>query len=243
MREINLLGMDSPVKRRVDGNWRTQTNREIARKFDREFFDGDRANGYGGYLYDGRWRTVSKRLQKLYEIKSGDSFLDIGCAKGFLLYDMQIEIPGIKTAGIDVSEYAINHAMEGYGAHISKQNVIDNSGELENKTRNNVLPNMIIGDAKSLPFADDSFDVAVSINTLHNLPVEYCKRGIAEMIRVTKGDRMFIQVDSYTDEEQKKNIMGWNLTAKTILSTEDWLSLFRDVGYRGDYFWTLIDAN
>jgi radical SAM protein with 4Fe4S-binding SPASM domain len=227
MREINLLKSAPRIARKFDPNWRTDENRVIAKRFDKEFFDGDRVNGYGGYTYDGRWKNVVNHLKEIYGINSESSVLDIGCAKGFLLYDLQEMIPGIKTAGIDISDYAINHAMDGH----------------ENQTaKEKVLPFMIKGSADNLPYPDKSFDVVLSINTIHNLPIERCKRAIQEMMRVCKyPEKMFIQVDTYRNNDEKKLMQAWNLTALTMLHIDEWISLFNEVGYKGDYFWTTFN--
>jgi len=218
MRQVNLLKSAPRIKRRFDSNWRTDKNRIIAKRFDKEFFDGDRANGYGGYTYDGRWKDVVNRLEGIYSINSESSVLDIGCAKGFLLYDLQNMIPGIKVAGLDISEYAINQADK------------------------KVQTDMIKGSADKLPYPDNFFDVVLSINTIHNLPKERCKKAIEEMIRVSKNkEKMFIQVDAYRNDEEKQAMEAWNLTGLTIMHVDEWISLFNEVGYKGDYFWTTFE--
>ena len=99
MKKINLLESFPTSKRKVEKGWKTEENKVIAKRFDREFFDGDRINGYGGYYYDGRWRGVVKKLEELYGIDPDSAVLDIGCAKGFLLYDLQDMIPTLKLLG------------------------------------------------------------------------------------------------------------------------------------------------
>ena len=37
--------------------------------------------------------------------------------------------------------------------------------------------------------------------------------------------------------EEKELMYGWNLTAKTIMSVEDWKIFFKKNGYKGDYYW------
>lgn len=243
MREINLLKSAPRIARRIDPNWRTEKNRIIAKRFDKEFFDGDRVNGYGGYTYDGRWKNVVDHLKEIYGINSESSVLDIGCGKGFLLYDLQETIPGIRVAGLDISEYAINHAIDGFGRYIVKNGLSNEDPEkLEENARRKVLSSMIIGSADNLPYPDNSFDVVLAINTIHNLPREQCKKAIQEMIRVSKNkEKIFIQVDTYRNENEKKAMQAWNLTALTLLHVDEWISLFNDIGYKGDYFWTTFN--
>lgn len=227
MGEINLLKSAPRIARKFDPNWRTDKNRIIARQFGKDFFDGDRVNGYGGYIYDKRWKVVVNYLKEIYGINSESSVLDIGCGKGFLLYDLQEMISGIKIAGLDISEYALNHAMDGHA---------------DPKSNEKVIPFMIKASADELPYPDNSFDVVLAINTIHNLPLERCKKAIQEMIRVSKNkEKMFIQVDAYRNEAEKRAMEAWNLTGLTIMHVNDWLSLFKELGYKGDYFWTTFD--
>ncbi len=187
--------------------------RAIARKFGQEFFDGDRNHGYGGFSYDSKyWSPVIPDFEQHFGPLTGKSLLDVGCAKGFMLYDLTRLVPGIQVAGIDVSEYAIQNSVPEVRSFLQ------------------------IADAKALPFKDDSFDVVISINSIHNLELEDCKLALREISRVSRG-RSFITVDAFSNEEERTRMMAWNLTAKTILSVEDWISLFHEVGYEGDYFW------
>ena len=215
MPEINLLENYPRSKRdpRERQQKKTPQIQRIARKFGKEFFDGERIYGYGGYSYHSRfWQPVVPAFQKYYELTSQNSILDIGCAKGFMLYDFTQLIPGIKVQGIDLSEYAIENAIEP------------------------IRPFVMVADAKSLPFPDHSFDLIVSINTVHNLPLEECKQALREIQRVTKKDA-FITVDAYRNDEERRAMEMWNLTAFTVLHVDEWMKLFQEVGYRGDYYW------
>jgi ubiquinone/menaquinone biosynthesis C-methylase UbiE len=138
--------------------------------------------------------------------------LDVGCAKGFMLYDLSQLIPGIKIRGIDVSEYAINNSMPEVRKFIQ------------------------VANAKKIPFPDNSFDVVISINTIHNLERAECGQALREISRVSK-KYSFITVDAYRNDEEKKNMHAWNLTAKTIMSVDDWKLFFKEAGYVGDYYW------
>lgn len=214
MAEINLL-IDYPrAKRNLEERIQTKSEEDIkiARQFGKEFFDGPRSQGYGGYRDDGRWVPVAKRIINHYGLKPGMSILDIGCAKGFALSDFLKVMPGLKVAGIDVSEYAIENSPEA------------------------VRPFLQVANAKELPFPDNSFDLVISVNTVHNLDLEDCKKAIREIERVKK-NFAFITLDAYRNEEEKKRMMMWNLTGQTILSVDDWKKLFAEVGYTGDYYW------
>ena len=142
--------------------------------------------------------------------------MDIGCAKGFLLHDFQQVIPGVKVAGLDISHYAIENAME------------------------SVKPYLMVGSADDLPFPDKSFDLVISINTVHNLDLERCKQAIREMERVSHRYK-YLQVDSWLNEEQRQNFERWVLTAVMYFEPEEWRKVFREVGYTGEYYWTITE--
>ena len=191
--------------------------REIARKFEKEFFDGDRLYGYGGYNYHPRfWQETVKRFSEFYKLDKSASILDVGCGKGFMLHDFQEFSSAYTVAGIDVSKYAIENAMD------------------------SVKKNVKIGDAKEIPFEDNSFDLVISINTIHNLELEDCKQSIREIERVSK-KHAFVVVDAWRNQEEKERMLGWNLTALTYMHVDDWKKLFNSEGYSGDYYWFIAE--
>lgn len=214
MAEIDLLINYPRSKRNVEER-ACEKNPEdirIARQFGKEFFDGPRSQGYGGYRDDGRWIPVAKRIIDYYGLKPGMSILDVGCAKGFALSDFLKVMPGLKVAGIDVSEYAIENSL------------------------GSVQPFLKVASAKELPFSDNSFDLVISVNSIHNLNREDCEKAVSEIERVKKRFA-FITVDAFRSEEEHRKLEMWNLTAQTILSVDDWKKLFAEAGYTGDYYW------
>jgi SAM-dependent methyltransferase len=213
--EIDLLVNYPRTKRNVEerGQTKTEEDRRIARQFGRDFFDGDRRHGYGGFNYMPRfWQPVAPTFQQHYALRSGDSLLDVGCGKGFMLHDFALLIPGLKVKGVDVSSYAIEHAIE------------------------DMRPHLRVADAKRLPFPDKSFDVVVSINTIHNLARAECGQALREIERVARRGA-FITVDAYRTDEERERMLAWNLTAQTILHVDEWKAFFAEVGYTGDYYW------
>lgn len=213
--EIDLM-VDYPrSKRNVDarGQEKTQEDRELARQFGHAFFDGDRSHGYGGFQYHPRfWQPVVPTFQKHFSLDENSSVLDVGCAKGFMLHDIRELIPGIKVAGIDISDYAISHAKD----------------EIKDVLQ--------VGDARRLPFADNSFDVVISVTTLHNLERDELAIALQEIERVQRHGS-FITVDAYRNDEEKVRMEAWNLTAKTMMHVDEWRQFFKEVGFTGDYYW------
>jgi SAM-dependent methyltransferase len=213
--EIDLMADYPRSKRNVDerGSSKTESDRALARRFDREFFDGDRRNGYGGFNYHPRfWQPVVPAFQKRYGLNGRSSLLDVGCAKGFMLHDFAQLIPGIRVAGVDVSQYAIENSID----------------DMKDKVQ--------VANANKLPFPDKSFDLVVSVTTVHNLDRAECMQALREIMRVSRG-HAFITVDAYRNDEEKTRMFAWNLTAQTILHVDVWKALFAEAAYTGDYYW------
>ena len=214
-KEINLLKNYPRAKRNISERekLKSEQDRIIARKFGKEFFDGDRAHGYGGFIYNSKfWQPVIHDFKNYWNLNSNSSILDVGCAKGFMLYDFSKLIPGITLKGVDISEYAINNAMP------------------------EVKKLLQVANAKKLPFPDNYFDVVISINTIHNLEPAECKIALQEISRVSKKNS-FVTVDAYRNNVEKERIEAWNLTARTICHVDAWREIFSTAGYTGDYYW------
>ncbi|MGV8996292.1 MAG: class I SAM-dependent methyltransferase [Parvibaculaceae bacterium] len=183
---------------------------EMAKKWAFDYWDGDRRINYGGYRYDGRWAKVAKAMADHYGIKPGDKILDIGCGKGFLIYDFTQVVPGVEVQGIDVSKYAIENVVEG------------------------VKDRVQVGHANKLPFADNEFDLVFSINTLHNLHTYDLDPALREMERVGKKHK-YICVESYRNEIEKANLLYWQVTCEAFNTPEEWAWWFKQTGYSGDH--------
>jgi protein-L-isoaspartate(D-aspartate) O-methyltransferase len=182
----------------------------LAKQWGYDYWDGDRKTGYGGMRYDGRWRKVAEAMAQHYGLKEGDRVLDIGCGKGFLLYDLTQVVPGIEVTGLDISAYAKAHAKE------------------------EVRDVICLGHARELPFADDAFDCVISINTLHNLPTYDLHAALQEMERVGRHHK-YLCVESYRNEEEKVNLLYWQLTCEAFYTPEEWAWWYAISGYTGDY--------
>ena len=113
MAEVDLLNAHPATKRNYDKRAAEKTPEIIflAKQFGKDFFDGDRKCGYGGYKYDGRWRAVVERMRAHFNLPDNAAILDIGCGKGFMLHDFKEIMPNCSVTGIDVNEYAIENSM------------------------------------------------------------------------------------------------------------------------------------
>jgi SAM-dependent methyltransferase len=184
---------------------------ELAKKWGYDYWDGDRRINYGGYRYmPGRWAPIARAMIDHYGIKPGDKILDVGCGKGFQLYEISLLVPGVEIFGIDISSYAIEKAKE----------------EIKDRLQ--------VGNANHLPFPDHSFDLVFSLNTLHNLHCHDLDKALREIQRVGKQHK-YICVESYRNEAEKANLLYWQVTCEAFNSPEEWEWWFRQTGYTGNY--------
>ena len=218
MAEVNLLTRLPKSKRNLEERHQGQTDENIAisMKFGKAYFDGPREQGYGGYRYDGRWIPVAEDIINHFGLKAGDRILDIGCAKGFLVKDLMSACPGLEAFGLDISEYALMNCEP------------------------EVVGRLHLGSCDKLPFPENSFTAAVSINTIHNLDRDGVIRSLKEMQRVA-GDKCFVQVDSYRTQKERDMFLNWVLTARFHDWPDGWIRVFDEAGYRGDYHWTITE--
>lgn len=183
---------------------------ELAKKWGYDYWDGDRRICYGGYNYmEGRWEKVAKALSDHYGLKAGSKVLDVGCGKGFQLFELTRVCPGIEVYGLDISEYALANAKE------------------------EVYDRLTLGSATSLPWPDKHFDLVFSITTLHNLHNYDLEKALREVERV--GKNKYICVESYRNETEKANLMYWQVTCEAFCTPEEWNWWFNVTGYSGDY--------
>ncbi|TMH79935.1 MAG: class I SAM-dependent methyltransferase [Betaproteobacteria bacterium] len=218
MAEVDLLRSLPRTKRNIQKRAEDKDPFVIAKskEFGEEYWDGERKYGYGGYRYDGRWRSVARDIIAHFSLKPGMRVLDVGCGKGFLVKDLMLECPGLEAFGLDISRYALMHCEK------------------------EVIGRLHLGSAESLPFPDRSFDCVLSINTIHNLHRPRAVVAMREIQRLS-GGRAFVQVDSYRTTEQKEIALSWILTAEFHDYPEGWLKLYAEAGYTGDYYWTILE--
>ena len=218
MKEVNLLDKLPKAKRNVCARAEAKSPEIIAisREYGERYFDGPRTYGYGGYRYDGRWVPVAADIVKHFNLKAGDRILDVGCAKGFLVKDLLKVCPGLEVFGLDISEYALM------------------------KCEPEVVGRLHLGSASNLPFPDNSFNAVISLNTIHNLERSELITALREIERLAPGHG-FVQVDSYRTPEAKAVFEEWVLTAKFHDYPDGWVKLFKEAGYTGDYYWTIIE--
>lgn len=182
---------------------------EIARRYEKDYWDGERRYGYGGYKYDGRWEIVAREMIDIYNLPNDAKILDVGCGKGFLLHEFKKLLPASSVAGFDISKYAIENAKE----------------EVKDKV-------FLHRAEDAFPFGNNEFDLIISITTLHNVCMNKLKSALKEMERV--GKDKYIAVESYRNEKELFNLQCWALTCELFLRPEEWIWLFGEFDYTGD---------
>jgi SAM-dependent methyltransferase len=182
-----------------------------AKEYEADYWDGDRKYGYGGYKYlPGRWKPVAQAMIDTYGLKAGSRVLDVGCGKGFLLYEMQLIEPGLELVGFDISKHGLASALPELKANLFTHRAQD-----------------------PYPFADKSFDLVLSITCLHNLRIFELQTALMEIERVAK--QGYVMLESYRNELELFNLECWALTCESFFDAEEWVWLYRHFGYTGDY--------
>ncbi len=217
MEEFDIGYPHSTVKRVIKEGSRTIKNRMIAFRLDKEYYDGARENGYGGFYYDGRWAGLVPTIIKRYGLAPDSAVLDVGCKKGFFLHDLKAALPGIKVQGIENHSYPIYEAME------------------------SVKNNMILAPYEKLPFSDGEFDFVMAFASIYMLNLRGVMEALREIQRVGKG-KSYVTVGAYRTKEERDLFFNWTLIGTTVLHVDEWKELFKETGYTGDYYFTTASS-
>lgn len=182
-----------------------------AKEYEADYWDGDRRYGYGGYRFiEGRWKPVAEALIADYKLTNESSILDIGCGKGFLLYEIKKILPGIRVVGCDISKHGVANSHPDIKPYIIFQRAQD-----------------------PYPFKDKEFDLVISLTTLHNLRLFELQTALKEIERV--GKQGYVMLESYRNELEQFNLQCWALTCESFFDKEEWIWLYEHFGYTGDY--------
>jgi ubiquinone/menaquinone biosynthesis C-methylase UbiE len=181
-----------------------------AKLYEFDFWDGDRQYGYGGYHYDGRWKSVAEKLIQIYSLNGDSKILDVGCGKAHLLYELKLLLPGAECVGFDISNHALNNAPSDIRDNLFRHKAQD-----------------------PFPYGDRHFDLVISLATLHNLRLFDLPSALHEIERV--GKHGYIMVESYRNESEMFNLECWALTMESLFDTSEWIWLYSHFGYSGDY--------
>jgi len=181
-----------------------------AKEYEFDYWDGDRRFGYGGYKYDGRWKRIAEDFINEYNLTNDSKILDVGCGKAFLLFEIKNILPDITIKGFDISKHAIETAPKEIKEYLFIHKAED-----------------------TYPFEDNEFDLVISLGTLHNLKIYDLKKALVEIERV--GKNKFVMVEGYRNDTELFNLECWALTCESFFRPDEWIWLYTQFGYTGDY--------
>jgi len=211
-RLLDIGYFKKPVKVRAKvAKARTVINKMHAWELGKEYYDGKRVNGYGGFKYDGRWQKLLPQIIKRYKLTKKSKVLDLGCKKGFLLKDLNILIPGIKSYGIENHSYALNKSVK-------------------------CKSKLIKSDYYKIPFKNKYFDFVIAFNSLYMQNLGDVIKSLKEIERVSK--QSYIVLASGENDEERNKFYKWTLIGTSILLKKEWKTLFKKIKFKGDYYFS-----
>ena len=213
MREFDIGYPHSKVVRVIQDGSRSIKSKIIAWGLDEEYYDGARESGYGGFSYDGRWSKIIPGITREYGLDNSSAVLDIGCKKGFFMHDLKQALPDSKIKGVENHPYPIENAME------------------------TVKNDITLCPYEKLPFEENSFDFVMAFASIYMLNFGGVLNSLREIQRVGKG-KSYITVGAYKTKEEKELFLEWTLLGTTVLHEDEWLEVFKETGYTGDYFFS-----
>ena len=182
-----------------------------ASRYGKNYWDGKRKYGYGGYKYiEGFQTPIAQKIIKNFNLTNKSRIIDLGCGKGFLLYEIKKILPNIDIVGLDISRYAKRNGKKEIKNFIKIHN-------LETK----------------LPFKKKYFDLAITINSFHNLKINHLELAIKEMIRISKNQ--YLAVESYRNNKELFNLQCWALTCQSFFKKSEWKWLLQKFKFKGIY--------
>jgi SAM-dependent methyltransferase len=172
------------------------------------YYDGaDYGVGYGVYRYDGRYGSSVEKIIAHYKLSAGAKILEIGCAKGFILYEFWKR--GMAVAGMDISGYAVANAIDA------------------------VRPFIAQGSCERVPWDSDFFDLVYCKETLPHLAEDQLRQTIPEMQRVCKSDNILLDIQVSENERGRALMKIWDETQQSCHGAGWWRALLGELKFRG----------
>ncbi len=182
-----------------------------AKLYGKDFFDGDRKYGYGGYKYiPGRWDHVIEQIVKYYKLNNNSKVIDAGAGKGFFLNDLKLKINSDHLYGFDISKYAVENCPVDLKSKFYVHDI-----------------------KKKFIYNDKFFDLLTCFGVIHNLKIFEIEKTIKEISRVSK--KQYLWVESYRNDRELFNLQCWAKTCESFFAPDEWIWLFNKFGYSGEY--------
>jgi ubiquinone/menaquinone biosynthesis C-methylase UbiE len=204
-------------KRLIITKKRSIINKIIAWERGKEYYDGKRINGYGGFKYDGRWKKILPKFIKKYNLNSKSKVLDVGCKKGFLLKDLKDLVPGIKIFGIEDHKYPIQNSIK------------------------EVRTNLKFADYYKIPYKKNYFDAVFAFHCIYRANFGDTVNTIKEIERVSKKNS-YITLGAFNDKKGKELYDQWGILSTSHQYIKDWKKILKHINYKGDYSFTTPES-
>lgn len=209
--DVGYFKKNSQVRKKISK--RTIEQKLVAWELDDKYYDGDRNCGYGGFSNDGRWVDLFAKIIAKFNLKDGQTIVDLGCKKGFILEAALGHFPNARICGIENHAYPLDCANE------------------------NIKNNLFQGPYWEIPFGDAEVDFLIAFSSIYMQTLGDVVKTIREIQRVTSGNS-YITLGAYATDEEKKLFQDWTLIGTTVLHLEEWKKVLEYSGYTGGVFFT-----
>ena len=153
-------------------------------------------NYFNGKKYEILYPFYRAIAEGILEFFKPKRILDVGCAMGYLVKAFW-EF-GIEAYGIDISEYAI---------------------------KNGITRNLIVGDATSIPFKDESFDLVIALDLIEHL--RNPKKFVTEAYRILKPNGYLVVKTCSPNSKDAKA----DPTHVIVLTEKEWETMFKEFNF------------
>ena len=181
--------------------------------FGYDYFDNPKSGrGYRGYVYTGRYYETAKKIIDHYKLKPNSKILEIGCAKGYLLYEffkLKMDV-----VGYDISRYAVDNCIE----------------ELKEM--------IFLGRVNDINENDNIYDLAIAKEVLSHMAIDDILFTINKLQNISKN--IYLVLQTVSEKKKANDMQSWDCTYKTMMIKKDWEKVLSSCGFHGDYQFNYI---
>ena len=181
--------------------------------FGYDYFDNPKSGrGYGGYVYDGRYYETAKKIIDHYKLNPNSKILEIGCAKGYLLYEFfRLKMDVI---GYDISRYAVDNCKE----------------ELKEM--------IFLGGVCDINESDRIYDLAIAKEVLSHMAIDDILFTINKLQNISKN--IYLLLQTVSEKKKASDMQSWDSTYKTMMTKKNWEKVLSSCSFHGDYQFNYI---
>ena len=188
------------------------SNKYIASLKGKDFYDGHRDQGMGGYKYDKRWSNVAFKLVEFFKLDNNSKILLVNAAKGYLLYELKKILPKAEIYGLEESKYAIS------------------------KSKKEIKKYMMFHEGYKISFKNNYFDFIFAPGYIYEFSLKDIIKSLQELKRVSLNKKnIYITLGSYFNMSSFNKMKHWSLLGTTILKENEWEYILKKLNYKGYY--------